>query len=64
MFPHEMLAYLNFFFLQQHGYAGAPFYLYGNGLCLSWDETTQMEHTLEDTWELTLTYTQTTGGYG
>ena len=50
--------------LQEHGYADAPFYLYGNGLCLSWNEGTQMEHTLEDTWELTLTYSQTPSGYG
>ena len=49
---------------QEFGFSNAQLYLYGNGLCLSWDEGTQMVHTLEDTWELALTYTQTPSGYG
>ncbi len=51
-------------FSQIYGYFGAPFYVYGNGLCLSRDEGALMEHTREDTWELRLQYTQTPAGYG
>ena len=55
---------INFLLWQEYGYANAQIYVYGNGLCLSWDEGTLMEYKVEDTWELTLTYTQTPVGYG